>query len=125
MGGYVYSNLVVAALLVFANAVAGHLRVELFPGEFNTFNILLETPSDSDLDFTDSVVAGYEEVIGESLGQDIRDYSTTVGMSEDTNYDRLHGPFYALSTLTIVPSDENVKAPEKVLFRIQDRVESW
>ncbi len=118
-------SLLFVALLVFANAVAGQLRVELFPGEFNTFNVLLETPSDSGLDFTDSIVAGYEGVIAESLGSDIRDYSTTVGMSEDTNYDRLHGPFYALSTLTIVPSDQNVKAPEKVLFRIQERVERW
>jgi multidrug efflux pump subunit AcrB len=117
--------LLFVSLLFFANAVAGTLRVELFPGEFNTFNVLLETPSDSDLDFTDRIVAGYEEVIGESLGRDIRDYSTTVGMSEDTNYDRLHGPYYALSTLTIVPSDENVKAPEKVLFRIQEQVERW
>lgn len=118
-------SLLFIALLMFAYAVAGHLRVELFPGEFNTFNVLLETPSDSDLDFTDRVVAGYEAVIGESLGRDIRDYSTTVGMSEDTNYDRLHGPYYSLSTLTIVPSDENVKAPEKVLFRIQERIERW
>jgi len=117
--------LLFVALLVFANAVAGQLRVELFPGEFNTFNVLLETPSDSDLDFTDHIVEGYESVIDETLGTDIRDFSTTVGMSEDTNYDRLHGPYYALSMLTIVPSEQNVKAPERVLFRVKDRIEHW
>lgn len=112
------------AALYFANAGAGHLRVELFPGEFDTFNVLLETSSDSDLDATDAVVAGYEGVLAESLGSEIRDFSTTVGMSEDTNYDRLSGPYYALTTLTLVPGEDAPDADE-VLFRTQDRVEQW
>lgn len=114
-----------AAVLVVAFAGAQHLRVDLFPGEFDTFNVLLEMRSDASLDETDAVVRGYEEVVRESLGTGIEDYATTVGMSVDIDYDRLIGNNYGMTVLTMLPTEENVRAPEEALFRMQERMQAF
>lgn len=113
------------ALMALAHAGAQHLRVDLFPGEFDTFNILLEMPSDSSLEQTDAVVRAYEQVVAGTLGDATRDYSTTVGMSVDINYDRLTGNHYAMTVLTLLPTPENVREPEKALARMQQRMEEF
>ncbi len=113
------------SLIALAYAGSGHLRVDLFPGEYDTFNILLEMPSDSSLDQTDEVVRAYEAIVAETLGTDTRDYSSTVGMSVDINYDRLMGSHYSMTALSMEPTPENVKAPEEALFRMQQKVEAF
>jgi HAE1 family hydrophobic/amphiphilic exporter-1 len=113
------------ALIVFAFAGAQHLRVDLFPGEFDTFNVLLEGPPDASLEQTDRVVLGYEAVIAPFVGSELLDQFTTVGMSVDTNYDRLIGTNYAMSILTMARTNENQRAPEAVLFRMQDRMRDY
>jgi HAE1 family hydrophobic/amphiphilic exporter-1 len=114
-----------ASVLLLAFAGAQHLRVDLFPSEFDTFNVLLEGPSDASLDQSDSVVLAYERIVGESLGGEIRDYSTTVGLSVDTTYDRLIGTNYAMTVLTMAMTEETTRAPEQVLFRMQERIEEY
>jgi len=113
------------AIMIAAYAGAGHLRVVLFPGEFDTFNVLLEMPPSTSLEQTNEVVLGYEELIRETLGTDTRDYSSSVGMSVDINYDRLSGDRYSMTTLTMEPTPQNLKAPEKVLTRMQERMEAF
>ncbi|MDJ0869701.1 MAG: efflux RND transporter permease subunit [Myxococcota bacterium] len=113
------------AVFLLAFAGAQHLRVDLFPGEFDTFNVLFEGPSDSSLDRSDRVAQGYETVIAPFVGDDLRDVATTVGMSVDTNYDRLIGTNYAMSVLTLEASEENTASPERALFQMQERVEAW
>ena len=115
----------VLAGFTLAAGVAQHLRVDLFPGEFDTFNVLLETDSEFSLDSSDEIVAGYESLIAEALGEELEDFSTNVGMSVDTNYDRLTGPNYAMSVLVLTDTEANTQAPEAALFRMQDRVRHY
>jgi HAE1 family hydrophobic/amphiphilic exporter-1 len=113
---------------VFLLAFAGsrHLRVDLFPSEFDTFNVLLEGPADASLDQSDGVVLAYERIVDESLKNgEIRDYSTTVGLSVDTTYDRLIGTNYAMTVLTMATTEETTRAPEEVLFRMQERIDAY
>ena len=119
-----FAGLVVAGF-VLAAGVAQHLRVDLFPGEFDTFNVMLETASDSSLDHSNAIVAGYEALITEAVGEELEDFSTNVGMSVDTNYDRLTGPNYAMSVLVLTDTEENARAPEAALFRMQDRMREY
>jgi HAE1 family hydrophobic/amphiphilic exporter-1 len=114
-----------ASVLLLAAAGAQHLRVDLFPGEFDTFNVLLEAPSDASLEQTDAVVTGYEQIIGAVLGDEILDYSSTVGMSVDTTYDMLIGTNYAMTVLTMAATDDTTREPERVLFRMQERIEEY
>jgi len=113
------------SLMWLAYAGAQHLRVDLFPGEFDTFNILLEMPSDASLEQTDAVVRAYERIVAETIGSETKDYSTTVGMSVDINYDRLIGDHYAMTVLTMLPTPENVREPERALARMQTRMEEF
>jgi HAE1 family hydrophobic/amphiphilic exporter-1 len=113
------------ALLFLAYGAASHLPVQLFPGEFDAFNVLLETSPDASLDRTDGVAREIEQEILPLLGVDLLDVSTTVGLSVDANYDQLSGNNLSMSFLVMEPSDENRKAPERVLFPVRDRVEAW
>lgn len=118
-----------AALFVSCIAVAcagaQHLRVELFPGEFDTFNVLLEMPSDASLDRTDAVVRSYEELLVPRVPGEFRDFTSNIGMSVDTNYDRLTGNNYAMTVLTIREDEETAAEPEAVLFAMQERMQAW
>ena len=116
---------VFVSVFFLAFAGAQHLRVDLFPGEFDTFNVLLEMPAEASLDSSDDVAKGYEAVIGEFLGEEIEDFTTTVGMSTDINYDMLIGNNYSMSTLTLLETEENARAPEAVLFRMQERIKKF
>jgi HAE1 family hydrophobic/amphiphilic exporter-1 len=113
------------ASLLLAGAGAQHLRVDLFPGEFDTFNVLLEMPADSSLEQTDRVARGYEQVVASFVGDELLDFATTVGISEDANYDQLLGTNYAMSVLILADSEENTRAPERALFRMQERVDTF
>ena len=85
------------ALMLLAYAGFKHLRVDLFPGEFDTLNVMLETPSSSSLDATNAASGGFESVLLEFFGSELEDFSTTVGMSVGTNYDRIEGANYAMA----------------------------
>jgi multidrug efflux pump subunit AcrB len=119
------SGALFVGLLFFAYGAASHLPVQLFPGEFDTFNVLLDASPDSGLEQTDAVARGLEGEITPFVGSDIVDFSTTVGSSVDANYDQLSGPHLAMSFLVVQPSDENRRAPERVLFRVKDRLEAY
>jgi HAE1 family hydrophobic/amphiphilic exporter-1 len=113
------------AICILAYGGAQHLRVDLFPGEFDTFNVLLEMPSDSSLTETDRVVRGYESIVADTLGVTTKDFATTVGMSVDINYDRLTGSHHAMTVLTLLPTEENIRDPDRALFRMQEEMEAF
>jgi multidrug efflux pump subunit AcrB len=99
-----------------------HLDFDLFPGEFDSFNVMVEAPPEYSLDQTDEVVSGLEVPIGELVGKEIRDFSTTVGTSVDSNYDRLTGPNLSMSFL-VMP--EGRSDPERVLLGVRERLEAY
>ena len=118
-------GLLFLSVMVAAYASVGHLRIVLFPGEFDTFNVLLEMPPGTSLEQTNDVVLAYEQVLTDALGTEISNYSSSVGMSVDINYDRLSGDQYSMTTLTMEPTEKNLRAPERVLEKIQSRMEDF
>ncbi len=112
-------------LATFAYGYARHLEVELFPGEFDTFNVLLESPSDYSLDQTEQVVLAMEEPLLEFLGEEVKAISTVVGSSVDSNYDRLSGPNLAMSFVVMNRSKDSASEPEKVLMAVKERMDAW
>ncbi|UCE87271.1 MAG: efflux RND transporter permease subunit, partial [Deltaproteobacteria bacterium] len=108
------------ATLVAAAGAWTHLPVDLFPGEFDNFNVLLETPSDFGLEQTDAVAQELERELAPFVGTEIVDYSTLVGQSVDSNYDELTGPNLTRILLVMTPSDENRFAPQHVLRAVRE-----
>jgi multidrug efflux pump subunit AcrB len=117
--------LLMVGLVVFAFGYARHLEVELFPGEFNTFNVLLEAPSSYSLAQTEQVVLAMEEPLLEFVGEDVQTMSTVIGSSVDSNYDRLSGPNLAMSFLMITRNEANAAQPERVLEAVKQRMDAW
>ncbi len=113
------------SILVFAAAAATHLPVDLFPGEFDTFNVLLETSPDSSLQETDRIARDLDAEIAPFVGDDLVDFATIVGVSVDSNYDDLSGPNLSMSYLVMEQTDQNAMAPERVLFRVKERVDAY
>jgi len=97
----------------------------MFPGEFDTFNVLLESPSDYSLDQTEQVVQAMEEPLLDFLGSEVKAMSTMVGLSVSSNYDRLTGPNLAMSFLVMNRSEAAAAAPEKVLQVVKERMDAW
>jgi len=115
----------VVAVLLLAFGGFQHLRFDLFPGEFDVLEVMLETPSSSSLDATDAVSRGVEELLLSHVGTTLDDFSITVGSSRDTNYDRLTGSNYALGVLVLAETEANTRAPEQALFALQDHLETF
>jgi hypothetical protein len=115
----------IVALGTFAYGYSRNLDVELFPGEFDTFNVLLESPSEYSLDQTEQVVLAMEKPLLEFLGDDVKAISTVIGSSVDSNYDRLSGPNLAMTFVVMKRSRASATAPEKVLMAVKERMDGW
>ncbi len=112
------------SILMLAYGSWGHLRVELFPGEFDNFNVLLESPANYSLDQTDAVVRDIEERLQPFLGRDVSDFASTIGASVASNYDRITSNNVSRTFLIMAPTDENRVAPEDLLFRVRDSLDA-
>jgi HAE1 family hydrophobic/amphiphilic exporter-1 len=114
----------ILTLLAFALGLWRHLPVDLFPGEFDTFNVLLESPPEYSLDQTDAVARGLEQELLPFVGGDVVDFSTNVGLSVDSNYDQLTGSNLAIVYAVMAQTEANAVAPEKVVDRVRERMEA-
>ena len=115
----------VVGLAIFAWGYSRHLEVELFPGEFDTFNVLLEASPDYSLDQTEQLVLAMEKPLMEFVGTDVKMMSTVVGASVGSNYDRLTGPNLAMSYLVMERNETTAAKPERVLKKVKDRMDAW
>ncbi len=115
-------SILFVSLLFATFAGSQHLQVELFPGEFSTLDVNLETPPSFSLDRTSAMTEMIEERILAMPKEDIQDFNTVVGMSVDLNYDRIVAPNLALTTIAIPQSNRNQMEPERVLQRVRDNL---
>ncbi len=118
-------GLLTIAVFVLAYGAWGHLRLELFPGEFDNFNVLIETPPGYSLDQTERVVTAVEQELVPLLGDGVSDFASTIGASVASNYDRVTGPNVSRTFLIMEPTVENRKRPEGLLFRVRDRLDAY
>jgi multidrug efflux pump len=121
---FAFGSLLAASL--FAVFVAAQrLPIELFPGEYISFNISLETEPDYSLHRTSEVATRIEERLLTMPSSDVEDFNTTVGFSIDLNYDRILAPNLALIVVAITQTEANQLKPEAALRRIHDLLEDF
>ncbi len=113
------------AALSLSYAYAQHLEVELFPGEFDTFNVLLESSSDSSLEQTEAIIVAMEEPLLRYLEDEVKSLSTIIGLSTDSSYNRLTGPNLSMSFLVMNRSSDNAATPERVLMAVKEDLDAW
>ncbi|MEZ4352725.1 MAG: efflux RND transporter permease subunit [Myxococcota bacterium] len=99
-----------------------HLEFELFPGEFSSFNITVESPPDYSLEQTSALTQQIEDRLLEMPPEDVQDFNTIVGLSIDLNYDRIIAPNLALTTVAMPQSERNQLQPDAILERARDIV---
>jgi HAE1 family hydrophobic/amphiphilic exporter-1 len=115
----------VAAFLLAAAAAGTRLPFELFPGEYISFNVSLETETDFSLDQTSAVAKKIERRLASAHAADVEDFNSIIGMSVDLNYDRILAPNLALITVAIRQTEENRLRPEATLQRIKADIERF
>ncbi len=118
-------SLLFVALLFAAFAGSTRLRFELFPGEFSTLDVNLETPAHFSLEKTSDIARQIEERILAMPETDVDDFNTIVGLSVDLNYDRILAPNLAVTAIAIPQSEENQLRPQDVLARVRNNLEEF
>ncbi len=116
---FAFGMLLVAGLTS-AYAMAVRLPIELFPGEYISFSISLETEPDYSLERTAAISEKIDRRLLAMLDDDVEDFNTIVGISIDLNYDRILAPNLALTTVAIRQTEANQLRPEAVLQRIDE-----
>jgi HAE1 family hydrophobic/amphiphilic exporter-1 len=115
-----------ASLFIFSMSAATHLPVDLFPSEFGSFFIVVETPLDYGLEQTDAVVQRLEEEVETTmLGDPLVDFSAFVGNSISGNDDQRIAPNLAVLYNWIVDKDDYRYNPGKVVKRVQDHLDAY
>jgi multidrug efflux pump subunit AcrB len=118
-------GLLLGALLLAALSASTRLPIELFPGEYNTFNISLETQPDYSLEETSNLLKQVEQRLLSVHSADVKDFNSIVGLSIDLNYDRILAPNLALISVAINQTESNRLRPEAALNRIKDDLEEF
>ena len=113
------------AFLMLTAAASTRVRFDLFPGEFATFNISLESPPDFSLEQTSEVTQRIEQVLLDMPEEDILDFNTIVGLAVDLNYDRIIAPNLAMTTVAIPQTERNQLRPQDVLERVREAMRNF
>jgi HAE1 family hydrophobic/amphiphilic exporter-1 len=110
------------ALFVLAAGVATHLPVVMFRSEFNNFFVAFEGPTDFGLDETDAVFRKVESELDDLLGETLIDYSTFIGRAMTGDVRSYAATNAAMAFVTIAEREEYVRAPEKAIALVQERL---
>ena len=114
-----------AAFLMLTAAASTRLNFDLFPGEFSTYNVSLESPPDFSLEQTSAVTQDLEAILMDLPEGDVLDFNTIVGLSINLNYDRIIAPNLALTTVAIPQTEQNQIRPQAVLDRVKERMKAY
>ncbi|MBW2268885.1 MAG: efflux RND transporter permease subunit [Deltaproteobacteria bacterium] len=121
---FAFGVLTLSSMLA-AFAGAQRLPVELFPGEYLSFNISLESPPDYSLQQTSALASQIEARLAAMPSSDIRDFNTVVGLSVDLNFDRILAPNLALIAVAVTQTEANQLRPQDVLQRVRDDMKAF
>ncbi len=113
-------------LLIFlTHSLSQHLDTVLFPGEYDTVNVLLETPPDYSLEQTSEVAERIQGPLLEYVGDSVKDVSFLVGTSVDSNYDRLAGSNIAMAFVIMDSESGALEDAERAFFAMHDDLMAW
>jgi HAE1 family hydrophobic/amphiphilic exporter-1 len=102
------------AALYGAVGLAGHVRVDLFPGGFNQLFVTVQTPVDYGIDQTNEVMLGVERALG-PIRHELIDVSTYVGQAMTADEVPLFGPNYGVLFISVPNTMQNIEDPDRVL----------
>ena len=111
------------ALFALAAGMATHLPVVMFQSEFNNFFVVFEGPTDFGLDETDAAFGKVEAELDDLLGETLLDYSTYVGSAMTGDTRSYAATNVAMAFATIAEREEYVRAPEKAVALVQERLD--
>ncbi|MGH0029077.1 MAG: efflux RND transporter permease subunit [Myxococcota bacterium] len=112
------------AALYFSCGVQQHVRVDLFPSDFDELFVSLRTPVDYSIDRTDAVMRDLERAL-EELPDDVAEYTTQVGLAFTADRDVVRGSNYAVAFVTLTGSERNKRNPDGALRRVRERVAAF
>jgi len=115
----------IALLVMLTYSLSQHLTTVLFPGEYDTLNVLLETPPDYSLEQTAEVASRIQEPLLARVGGDVKDVSFLVGTSTDSNYDMLAGANLAMAFVIMDSSSPALEDAEGAFIELNDEMQAW
>jgi HAE1 family hydrophobic/amphiphilic exporter-1 len=108
------------AALYFSCGLQQHVRVDLFPSDFDQVYVSLQTPVDSPFAETDEVMRIVETELG-GASEDVSDVTTYVGFAMAADNDRVYGPNYAVSFVGLADVGDDERSPAAILARLRER----
>ncbi|MEE9607569.1 MAG: efflux RND transporter permease subunit, partial [Myxococcota bacterium] len=108
-----------AAALFFAVALVRHVKVDLFPSDFNQLITSIEASTDYGLDQSDRVVKGFERAL-DPIRDQLTDVSTVVGVGLNADQVPIVGVNQAMLWISFPSTRANVADPDRVLNLLRE-----
>jgi len=112
------------AALYFSCGVQQHVRVDLFPSDFNNLFVSIRTPVDHSLDQANEVMRGVEAEL-EAMSDEVAEYTSYVGFALTADRDPVNGANYAAAFVSLPETPPYSDHPELALSRIRERLEAY
>ncbi len=112
------------AAFYFALGLSSHIRVDLFPSDFNQLFITVKTPVDYDLDRTKEIVLGVERALG-PVRHEIEEVSTYAGQGMGANEEPIFGSNYGVLFISFRDSPENVADPDRMVRAVRQALDDY
>jgi HAE1 family hydrophobic/amphiphilic exporter-1 len=111
------------AAFYFACGVSSHVRVDLFPSDFNQLFVTIQSPVDYSLDQTNEVVLALEAAL-EPIADELLEVSTYTGQGMAADERPIFGSNYGLLFISFQDTEANVADPGRMVRRIREIVEA-
>ncbi len=120
-----YSFLVACvAAFYFALGLSAHVRLDLFPSDFNQLLVAIESPVDYGIDQTRDVVLGVQDALA-PLAHEISEISTDVGRGITSDELPLFGSNYGMLFIGFADTPQNAADPKRMVRMIQGRMKTY
>ena len=112
------------AAFYFACGLSTHIRVDLFPSDFNQLFITVQSPVDYDIERTNEVVLGVERALA-PLSHEIEEISSYAGQGMAADERPIYGSNYGVLFVSFRDSPENTADPGRMVRLVQQVLEEY
>ena len=120
---YAFLGACVAGLW-FSCGLQQHVRVDLFPSDFDEAFVSVRAPVDFPIEKTDALMKAMEEELRQ-MSDDIADFTSYAGYAMNADRDPVFGANYGLAFVQFTETRGNKQDPGAVLGRIRERMKSF
>ena len=111
-----------AAAFYFALGLSSHVRVDLFPSDFNQLFVTIQMPVDFTLEQADEVVRGVEAGLAPVL-HELEEVSTYVGQGMTADERPIFGSNYGILFIAFADTPANVAEPGRMVRLVREALE--